>query len=210
MECYSVIEKNEVTPFAATWMQLESITGSEVRKRKTSVIWYHLYVESTKVTQMNLPAKQKQTHRRRIQTSGCQGGAGKREMYGGFGDGRCKRLHSEWINKVLLYSTGNYIQSPGINHKEKNIKKEYIYICITESLCYTVEVAKSGTRLSDFTFTFHFHALEKAIATHSSVLAWRIPRTKEPGRRPSMGSHRVGHDWSDLAAAAAAKISTTL
>ena len=64
-------------------------------------------------------------------------------------------------------------------------------------------VAKSRTRLSDFTFTFHFHALEKEMATHSSVLAWIIPRTGEPGGLPSMGSHRVGHDWSDLAAAAA-------
>ena len=61
-------------------------------------------------------------------------------------------------------------------------------------------VAKSQTRLSDFTFTFHFHALEKAMATHSSVLAWRIPGTGEPHGLPSMGSHRVGHDWSDLAA----------
>ena len=65
-------------------------------------------------------------------------------------------------------------------------------------------VAKSPTRLSDFTFTFHFHALEKEVATHSSVLAWRIPGRGEPGGLPSMGSHRVGHDWSDLAAAATA------
>ena len=64
-------------------------------------------------------------------------------------------------------------------------------------------VARSRTRLSDFTFTFHFHALEKEMATHSSVLAWRIPGTGEPGGLPSMGWHRVGHDWSDLAAAAA-------
>ena len=55
-------------------------------------------------------------------------------------------------------------------------------------------VAKSRTQLNDFTFTFHFHALEKAMATHSSVLAWRIPGTGEPGGLPSMGSHRVGHD----------------
>ena len=55
-------------------------------------------------------------------------------------------------------------------------------------------VSKSRTRLSDFIFTFHFHALEKEMATHSSVLAWRIPGTKEPGGLPSMGSHRVGHD----------------
>ena len=55
-------------------------------------------------------------------------------------------------------------------------------------------VAKSQTRLSDFTFTFHFHALEKDMVTHSSVLAWRIPGTGEPGGLPSMGSHRVWHD----------------
>ena len=65
-------------------------------------------------------------------------------------------------------------------------------------------VTKSQTWLSDFSFTFHFHALEKEVATHSSVLAWRIPGTGEPGGLPSMGSQRVGHDWSDLAAAAAA------
>ena len=59
------------------------------------------------------------------------------------------------------------------------------------------------TRQSNFTFTFHVHALEKEMATHSSVLAWRIPGTGEPHRLPSMGSHRVRHDWSDLAAAAA-------
>ena len=56
------------------------------------------------------------------------------------------------------------------------------------------EVTKSRTRLSNFTFTFHFHVLKKEMATHSSVLAWRIPRTGEPGGLPSMGSHRVGYD----------------
>ena len=64
-------------------------------------------------------------------------------------------------------------------------------------------VAEGRTRLSNFPFTFHFHALEKEIATHSSVLAWRIPGTGEPGGLPSMGSHRVGHDWNDLAVAVA-------
>ena len=64
--------------------------------------------------------------------------------------------------------------------------------------------AKSRTRLSDFTFTFHFHASEEEMATHSSVLACRIPGTGEPGGLPSMWSHRVGHNYSDLAAAAAA------
>ena len=63
-------------------------------------------------------------------------------------------------------------------------------------------VTKSQTRLSDFTFTFHFHALEKEMATHSTVLAWRIPGTGDPGGLASMGSHRVRHNWSDLAAAA--------
>ena len=67
-------------------------------------------------------------------------------------------------------------------------------------------VAQSRTWLSDFTFTFHVHALEKEMATQSSVLAWRISGTREPGGLPSMGSHRVRHDWSDLAAAAAAEL----
>ena len=55
-------------------------------------------------------------------------------------------------------------------------------------------VTKSRARLSEFTFTFHFHALEKEMATHSSILAWRIPGTEEPGGLPSIASHRVGHD----------------
>ena len=59
-------------------------------------------------------------------------------------------------------------------------------------------VPEGQTWLSDFIFTFHFPALEKEMTTHSSVLAWRIPGTGEPGGLPSMGSHRVGHDWSDL------------
>ena len=63
-------------------------------------------------------------------------------------------------------------------------------------------VAKSRARLSNFTFAFHFHALEKEMATHSSVPAWRIPEMEEPGGLPSMVSYRVGQDWSDLAAAA--------
>ena len=64
-----------------------------------------------------------------------------------------------------------------------------------EAWCAAVHgVSKSWARLSDFTFTFHFHALEKEMATHSSVLAWRIPGTGEPGGLPSMGLHRVRHD----------------
>ena len=72
-------------------------------------------------------------------------------------------------------------------------------------------VTKSRTRLSNVTFTFHFHfpPLENEMATHSSVLAWRIPGTGEPGGLPSIGLHRVGHDLSDLAAAAAEKRRTS-
>ena len=64
-------------------------------------------------------------------------------------------------------------------------------------------VVRSQAQLSNFPFTFHFYALEKEMATHSSVLAWRIPRTAEPGGLLSLGSHRFRHDWGDLAAAAA-------
>ena len=67
-------------------------------------------------------------------------------------------------------------------------------------------VAKNQTGLNNFPFTFHFHALEKEMAPHSSVLVWRIPGTWEPGGLPSVGSHRVGHNRSDLAAAAAMQI----
>ena len=68
-----------------------------------------------------------------------------------------------------------------------------------------------GSRLSDVTFTFHFHALEKEMAIHSSVLAWRIPGTGEPGGLPPMGSHRVGHNWSELAVSSVVpKIADTL
>ena len=69
-------------------------------------------------------------------------------------------------------------------------------------------VSKSQARLSNFTFTFHFHALEKEMASHSSVLAWRIPGTGEPVGLPSMGLHKVRHNWSDLAAAAAGEKQT--
>ena len=71
-------------------------------------------------------------------------------------------------------------------------------------------VTEGQTRLSDFTFTFHFHALEKEMATQSSILAWRIPGTGEPSGLPSMGSNSVGHDWRDLAAAAAAVFTKNL
>ena len=72
---------------------------------------------------------------------------------------------------------------------------------VSNSPAETKYLLRSQIGLRDFTFTFHFHALRKEMATHSSVLAWRIPGTGEPGGLSSMGSHRVGHDWSDLAAA---------
>ena len=69
-------------------------------------------------------------------------------------------------------------------------------------------VASSQTGLSDFTFTFHFQVLEKEMATHSSILAWRIPGMGEAGGLPSLGSHRIRHNWSDLVAAAASCFSS--
>ena len=71
-------------------------------------------------------------------------------------------------------------------------------------------VIKSQIRLTNFTFTFHFHALKKEMATHSSVLAWRIPGMAELDGLPSVELHRVGHDWHDLAAAAAAHASKVM
>ena len=121
-----------------------------------------------------------------------------------------------------LYSTGNSGQCCVTAWMEGEFGKEWIhvYVSIWEGngtpLQYSClenpmdggawwaavhGVHKSQTWLSNFTFTFHFHALEKEMATHSSVLAWRIPGTEKPGGLPSMGSHRVRHDWSDLAAA---------
>ena len=76
----------------------------------------------------------------------------------------------------------------------------------SSTLAWKIPWMEEPGRLSDFTFTFHFHAVEKEMAPHSCVLAWRIPGTAEPGGLPSMVSHRVGHDWSDLAAVAAANI----
>ena len=78
---------------------------------------------------------------------------------------------------------------------------EYLYLkWILYLLCRSIFF----TLLNDFTFTFYFHALEKEMATDPSVLAWRVPGTGEPVGLSSMGSHRVGHDWNDLAAVAAA------
>ena len=92
---------------------------------------------------MTLSMKQKYTHSHTEQSCGCQGGSGVGTgMDWKVGVSRCKLLHIEWINKVLPYITGNYIQYPMINHNAKECKKRTC-ICITESLCCTVEIIKT-------------------------------------------------------------------
>ena len=126
---------------------------------------------------------------------------------------------SVWINLTTLlytnefnyYNFWNYFLWPPLNciFGEGN-GNPLQYSCLANPMdggawwAAVHGVARNWTRLSDFTFTFHVHALEKEMATHSSVLAWRISGPEEPGGLPSMGSHRVRHDWSELAAAAAA------
>ena len=118
----------------------------------------------------------------------------------------CRTMFS--LMKTLLVCDITFICTASIRNGEGN-GTPLQYSCLENPMdrgawwAAVHGVAKSRTRLSDFTFTFHFPALEKEMATHSSVLAWRIPGTLEPGGLPSMGSHRVGHNWRDLAAAAA-------
>ena len=103
-------------------------------------------------------------------------------------------LSTDYKVKTRIYQRRKWqptpVLLPGISHGWRSL------------VGYIHGVAKSRTRLSSFTFTFHFHALEKEMATHSSVLAWRIPGTEKPGGLLCMGLHRVGHDWCDLAASA--------
>ena len=84
-------------------------------------------------------------------------------------------------------------QQTGSKLGKEYIKAVYCHLAYLTDMQSTSCRSQSRTRLSDFTFTFHSHALEKEMATHSSVLAWRIPGTEEPGRLPFLGSHRVGH-----------------
>ena len=102
------------------------------------------------------------------------------------------------FNKIILHTWRRNTDSSKWRVREFVARPALVFRSVIHG------VTKSQTRLSDFTFTFHFHALEKEMATHSSVLAWRIPGTGEPGGLLSMGSHKVGHDWSDLAVAAVA------
>ena len=110
------------------------------------------------------------------------------------------------IRTFLALGTSNgFFPIPGFQHGEGDGTPLW-YSCLENPMdrgawqAVVHGIEKSQTRLSDFTFTFHFLALEKEMATHSSVLAWRIPGTGEPGGLPSMRSHRIGHDWSNLAA----------
>ena len=95
-----------------------------------------------------------------------------------------ERLHSHFFLSCIGEGSGTPLQC------------SYLENPMDGGACWAAVhgVAKNQTGLSNFTFTFHFHALEKAVATHSSVLAWRIPGTGEPGGLPSVGSHRVPHD----------------
>ena len=103
------------------------------------------------------------------------------------------------LKKSLLSMTLYSLHMSSISYGESN-GTPLQYSCLENpmdggaSKAAVPGVAKSRTRLSDFTFTFHSHALEKEMATHSSVLAWRIPGAGEPGELPSMGSRRVGHN----------------
>ena len=115
-----------------------------------------------------------------------------------------KNSHSHWD---VIFSSLINLNKPNASYGEGD-STPLQYSCLENLMdggawwAAVHGVAKSQTWLSDFTFTFHFHALEKEMATHPSVLAWRIPGTGEPGGLPSMGSHKVEHDWSNLAAAA--------
>ena len=98
-------------------------------------------------------------------------------------------LQSEGLSRVFSNTT---VQK----HQFLGIVRIFSALLGTEEMgdIWEAPIIKSRTRLSDFTFTFHFHVLEKEMATYSSVLAWRIPGMGEPGGLPSVGSHRVGHD----------------
>ena len=120
---------------------------------------------------------------------------------------RTDRGKTNWYVKAVYYHSA-YLTICRVHHGEGN-GTPLQYSCLENPMdggawwAAVHGVAKSRTWLSVFTFTFHFHALEKEMATHSSVLAWRIPESGKPGGLPSVGWYRVRHNWSDLAAAAA-------
>ena len=109
------------------------------------------------------------------------------------------------VNTAMKLKEACYLGEKIMTNLDSILKKQKHYVADKDPFSQNYGFsAKNQTRLSDFIFTFHSHALEKEMATHSSILAWRIPGTGEPGGLSSMGSHGVGHDWSNLAAAAAA------
>ena len=111
-------------------------------------------------------------------------GPGGLQSMGSLKSDTTKRLHFHFSFSFIREENGNPLQYSCLeNPRDGRAWWAAVY-----------GVVKSQTQLSDSTFTFHFHALEKEMATHSSVLAWRIPGTGEPGGLPSVGSHRVGHD----------------
>ena len=140
VEYYSDIKKNEVMPFAATWMDLEIIILSEVSQTKTNIIWYHLYVESKKNDTNELTYKQKQTHRHGKQTYGHQRGkVGGRDKLGVWDWHVYTAIFKIDNQQGPTYSTGNYIQYLIITYNGKESKTEYMHIYKTESLCCTPE-----------------------------------------------------------------------
>ena len=121
-----------------------------------------------------------------------------RDQTQGFGSTEVWPLDHQRTPQVLTLSVVNMRKPSPLNGEGNGTPLQYSYLenPMDGGAWWAAVhgVAVSRTWLSDFTFTFHFHALEKEMATHSSVLAWRIPGTGEPGGLSSMGSHRVGHD----------------
>ena len=123
------------------------------------------------------------------------------ECSSGYPQGTCSllSLHSIAPSKILCIFSSIHLYLPSLGYGEGN-GSPLQYSCLENPMdggawwAAVHGIAKSRTRLSDFTFTFHFHALEKEMATHSSVLVWRIPGTEEPSGLSSMESHRVRHD----------------
>ena len=133
------------------------------------------------------------------------------------GLGPCESVRESWVNASLLASGGwlAFWACLSLEAREGD-GTPFQYSCLANPMdggawwAAVHGVAKSWTRLNDFTFTFHFHAVEKEMATHSSVLAWRIPGTGEPGGLLFMGSHRVGHDRRDLQLRSITRVSAFL
>ena len=147
----------------------------------------------------------------------------------GLGEEQLKRLSSYWRTDCESQETGGKGANRGGETEDSRMsyrlkaKNSHLLTLVSEkavaphssTLAWKIPWVEEPGRLQsmgreelDMTewLHFHFHALEKEMAAHSSILAWRIPGTEEPGGLPSMGSHRVGHDWRDLAAAAAATL----